>query len=746
MNVNEALNLLSNLEDGLAAETDPKVRAWRALEASLQPDIILARQTMAEAATVAGLIGQVAELKAAQSAPTEGVTLEEVEAIDNQPKILSPEEQLRQRFEKRYLACRKQYEQEMSAIATTKKSKREHLEMLARRSFARRLNDISSLTGDAHMTNRADLLSTFAGEICDDDALLKEVFSNCAVYAQKNTLEVTGDPMNFGRIIAGSVEGRPSAAGFEEIIKGIFKTERSNYFQLQTNLTHASFEVLEDYQALSQLCNIFFLRKPYIPIAFHAEKLKKDLELLRQSDARGIIDSTQINAIAGVLSSDVTGINLPTSNRELDAVMALQLKKDSKQQILDDIDPAVKDIIMAVITEGDHGVTDYDPVSLTSVDGTKSIDLGLKPASPELSAAMNQSELFKKRMQELAPYSYAIRAAKDIVGGAHGIILVLSPNLCFDVYIPMGDTFVTSPSLEQLTMISDRVQEKMGSIMQTASKAKELGVSSFDESGHVGMIYEPLFDDIRDGLIIYRPATGLDRRVHASIQQLFMTQHRIAMKEHELGKTRSPEELAEENTTLRSEIAATKARFLGRRPVKFFMHGPAKESGLESISLRMDSKRPVIIAEVLTDEGEVTLELDRQFGINTADSRSGLDYEGGRGSDIKLFFENVILKLVKHWACSYEVRTSEGIIGESTKKSANMGHFAYLRVRPKDGYKFRYQQDQWDACMEEQGLDLAAESTRRQSLDPSGQARNSTYVRENYDPDLPALVVFGADI
>jgi hypothetical protein len=109
------------------------------------------------------------------------------------------------------------------------------------------------------------------------------------------------------------------------------------------------------------------------------------------------------------------------------------------------------------------------------------------------------------------------------------------------------------------------------------------------------------------------------------------------------------------------------------------------------------------------------------------------------GQDV--YYENLVLKLAKIWSCHKEVVTSEGVVSSESGNTANVGHFAYLRVTG-DGKKYKYTDQQREIFQEEQGGELAVESQRRQALDDTGQARNSTYVRENYDPQKPPLEVY----
>ena len=164
-----------------------------------------------------------------------------------------------------------------------------------------------------------------------------------------------------------------------------------------------------------------------------------------------------------------------------------------------------------------------------------------------------------------------------------------------------------------------------------------------------------------------------------------------------------------------------------------------KNTGLKSMTMRHDPLSGNHKALFCLEDGDVELVLNDEFRINTTDARSEEEYSNS--AILRIYYENLVLKYVRFWACSQEVSTNEGLVGESSPNTANMGHYAYLRIR-EDGRRYRHTQTQSEACLEEQGKDLATESERLKALDPTGRARNSTYVRENYDPSKPPLEVY----
>lgn len=740
MNVNQARELVAQLQEDLAAEPDPEVRAWYETETKLQPDYIRAQRTLEELAIVSQLIGQIAELKANQKSAELQTGAEDLSKNDEneEPRILSPEEVLRQRVERRYAANFKQYQTELRGITTGKRSKREHQQLIARRQFARQFCDFTDITGDANIVLRPDLLKLFSDEICDDEELTEEVFANSARYSEKHALEITANHKNFAKIIASAVEGRPRAAQYESILKAIFSTETPNLADLQLNLAHASFELLEDQEAVTEVTNIALLNKPYVPTAFATEIMKRADELMAGGNLAEAIDYMQILGIYHLLSHDITREFIRESSRLSEAMNAykgsweiIAKLKEQPEEYLDVVEEIAKD--RAFI---------YDPAEAVKIDGTKTLDFGLLPASEALLNYLRSSALFRKRIDQLAPFSYSKRVAMRVFENKAYTTqhIPLSPSLTVDVHVPLKDN--KPLNAEQFRVLFDRLNEFVPNILKKAVGAPNLGLSTYTQSGKLRLLYEGLFEDEANGIVVYRPSTPVDARTHSPLQRLAINYAAIRGIDALKGISREgiEEDYEKKNQELRQEIRDKQNRFLGRRPVKFPMLGELKKiAGLLSVSLRYDPKRGLIKSLIELDEGEVELELDREFNMKDTDRVAMLFPE------TQLYYENLILRLAKKWACAQELHTSEGVISESSGNSANMGHFAHLRVR-EDGRRYNFTPKQQDACLEEQGLDLTMESARRRALDSTGQYRNSTYVREFYDPNKPPLVVYYSEL
>lgn len=745
MNANEARDLLVQREQDIAAEPDPEVRTWYRLESELQPDVILAKRTLAEIEAIANLVGRLASSQETQdTVPNElGVTPEDVEALSDK-EFLTPDELLNRRIERHYILEKQSYEAEIASISTAKKSKREHQQMLARRQFARRFNDISGITGDNHLVLRADLLGSAVYDMFEDELLAGEVIADCAEYAKRHSLEVTNSPANFAKIIGLSVAGRPYADKFEAILKGVFSTETSNFFKLYSHLANASFELFEDQEATTKLAKMVHLDESFVPMAFIVEPSRQLDKLAATNNTEEFIEAIESAKILRAVTDDITGVgsrlsprlgDLQSASAELGGIFA-------EFRSIENPDPVIAELVellYKIARSGEYHLN-YDPVEVTHI-GTNFISSAQKDKiSPELRKILNNSNTFNKRMRELAPYSYASQTAKQILAspGVHGLLIPLSPSITLDVYFPSHANKL-APSEEELQVVSERILELYPQLLANALAAQKNGLEVYRPDGKLKMFCQELFEDIRQGVILYRPSIALDRRSHNPLQQLVLSyvaaksfRYMQNSENHESSET----ENLKDNLELRNEINARQKRFFGRRPVKFSMPATLNQmAGLISVSLRYEPKYKKVICDFELDDGQVELRLDRNLCIS----------EKGKVSiehlEMKAYYENLILKLAKSWMCNHEVHTSEGTISEQSGNSANMGHFAYLRIR-EDGRRYHFSETQRLACLEEQSKDLASESERLKYLDPTGRLRNSTYVRENYDPAKPPLEVY----
>jgi len=759
MNVGETQELLNELNRDLAAEPDPHTRAWYEEEFKLQPEHAEAIRTQEQLGILAKQLGELVQLKAERQTEELGEDNEKEEPVEpdvpEQPIILTPEQQLHKRIERKYAADYKQYQTELDHITTAKKSKREHQEKMARRQFIRHFTDFSDVTGDKHLVLRTELLDYITTELCDDPEVADEIYASCADYAERHGAEVTSNPNNFAIMIAGSVPGQPCAPQFESIIKSIFSTRHNapDFLKININLANSAFELLENQPALAKIVQIATLNLPSMSPRYLYEIAKEGNEaFFLRGDIQSSIDTRQARMIFDMLNGDITGLNIANSPAGVEAVNSLH----KSQQFNDMVDSAslsrLQERFLELVQEdGNKRLSDYDPVTLDQFDGTR-FDLGLLEMPNELKEFLLKSTLFRKRMEYFAPFSYSVMAAKQILeaegvkGGVNGVSIPLSPSVAVDVYFPFKQW---PPSHSETDDLRGRAGALMPEFLGVAMMAKELGIRGFEEKGDIHMVYRPLDPRVEvNAISIYRACLPTDKRTHSPLQQLMVNYIRSRV-----GAKKFPEALndtidfkaeayEEDNEHLRRTIKAQQKRFLGRRPIKFSMPDEIRVTGLETINLRYDPKRNRITSLLSLDDGQVELELDREFHIQTGvNSNFNVLYP-----NMKLYYENLILKLAREWMCANEINTSEGLISDENGRSANMGHYSYLRIRESDGRRYRHSEDQAKACREEQNRNLAQESERLKPLDPTGRQRNSTYVRENYDPNKPPLEVYYASL
>ncbi len=743
---------ITELQQMLAAEENEGLRSWFLHEYELSQEGQELRRNLLNGLALG--LNQVVEAQVLQPTTEEAREVSKEDHTDNnglieeileQPNILSPKEILYKRIEKKYQVCLEQYDTEVDYIANTtrKASKRDHQQRLARRQFARSFCDFSNTTGDDHIILKAELLTWVADNLFEDDDLLDEVFSNAADYAERHGKEVTADHVNFAHIIANAAKDRPYERDYDAVLRSIFSSRhnRADFTAIYSNLAESSYELLEDTGALTKIVKTVDYKTRAIA-AVRVEIFRSLIRAILTNDLQGAIEISESEKIFSQLSNDVVGFAWSPWDEKALLGVALQGLERAERDMVQELSLSTDKSLGNAINEAGRFLSEgcFDPVYITELDGNGEIEVSpfaSQETPNDLSHALFSSSMFRKRMQHFAPYAYAIKAAKTILGGGvHGLLIPLSPSLTVDTYIPYGKSNIrTDDDMDRMTHIANLFLPR---ILAAATEGiNKIGVSSFEESGELAMKYiDVAKGKPKQGVIIIRPNIPLDNRVHHALQLLTVNHERASVKcERETGLPLSKEVFETDNARLRTEIRHGQKRFLGRRPIKFVMPQDLRQNGLNAVNLRYDPKTTTVKATLRLEDGEVELNLDRNFSIDMTGAISGTKHD-----EMKPYYENLLLKLAKEWACANEVHTSEGLVSQASGNTANMGHFAYLRI--SDGKKYRYSELQNDACKEEQGLDLAEENERLSALDPTGQSRNSTYVRENYDPNKPPLEVY----
>ena len=731
MNVGESQAYLTERRNDLAAEYDPGLRSWYEQESMLLPAYVEAQEANQTLSRFAAGLRYFVELRSDQAGSQ---TVEDVvEALTpERPVILSPQELLNQKITIKYELSHKRYNSALADINAKpgKHAKREHRQRMATRQFAREITDFSDITGDEHAVLKVDRLYWMNATLIKDEGLRDEVFATCADYAERHGKAVTDEPTNFANLLLSStIDDKVTAAKFDKILASIFSTKynTTDFPSIYRNLAHASFEVLGEYDAVEKIVSIAQLREPYMTSLFMSQVNKHRLMALQLNDDKQGIDSWQTARIFRTLNEDIVGKHYqPDTTKDQLLVKELDLMH---AQIPEDRAARMKQLQEACA----HG----DPVTVTALHDQSTVDVGSHELADDLRSLLNGSSLYRKRMQHLAPYSYAIKVAKELLGdGVNGFGVPISPGVTLDIFFPQRvDGGKDSEKIRMLA--GQHLKRHMATTLSAAAGREANGLHAFERSGRLGIVYQQITDNIKDGLIFIRPSVSNDRKSEVGLQILALNNTEAAKHAERQGYTMPSNEAYDlENTELRQRINQNQKRFLGRRPVQFVMPIELKKTGLEAVSLRYDVQTGLVKATMQLNDGNVDLNLNRDLVIQLSDEINPIT-----NTRLKPYYENILLKYATVWMCQNEVETSEGVVSEANGNAANMGHFSYLRVLGQ-GRKAQFSEQQRRLCLEEQRRDLAAENARLQSLDPTGQSRNSTYVRENYDPSKPPLIVY----
>lgn len=745
MSVKASVEYLQNLDRDLAAEADPTLRAWYGHEIRLQPDYQEAVVVTELLSTLAGHIGELARRKASDDEIKDHVTDSYIEPDDTE-YVTPPSQQeiLRGKITKRYDSCLQSYRDEVSNIDAPNKSKRELKLKLARRNFAKQFTDFRDVSGNEHLVLEPSLLAWVTYDLVEDRELQQEVVDNCVSFAENNGAKITSEPDRLATIITFSVplEGGETSNPHEKrdmelydnILKAIFSSTNNakDFSDININLALASFNLLASRDAVKKASDIFTLQLPYMRSSYMYAVFKGVLKRATEVGDVYLTDEYQAMLSMGMLTQTYLGGDKKQNPKISDAQKRIysDLEVFHKNCELQGVSPP-KNLDLVFKPETKHN----DPVVIKRISQDTFIPFHQVDSLTPLDERVLESKLFNLRMKELAPYIYAIAVAKERLGtGVHTLLLPISPSITVEAFIPQS-AFGIGTGDSILAELNNQVNVMIKEILKVGVQAGGEGIGHFAKDRKLQMGYMPLYPGHPSkGCIIFRPGISHDKNVIPPIQFLTVNHHRAVPGFYSSDtKNTYTGPLLEENESLRREVVLAKKRFLGRRPIRATMPSEIRATGLKAIKLRKDTAG-VVYADFELDDGEASLKFDRNLRL-VSDEEYGVNNHYFSGA--KSYYENLILKVAKFWSCSQEILTSEGVVSEISGNGANMGHYAYLRIR--NGRRYNFSEKQRQHCKDEQGLDLATESQRLKALDPSGQERNSTYVREQYDPNKPPL-------
>lgn len=632
------------------------------------------------------------------------------------------------------------YEGEVSASKQlTKKSKRDRQRELVDRRFKR---NFESFTEDGrHVVYDAEALGIILDQLALRPSIAGKVVESAVEYLHKNSVEFASSAPAFAGLIRQSLPGRMSAHSFDRLLTSLYETiEFLNHPEkavaLQVALAHTVFETTEEsnIEYYEKILDIAYLRNDIIP---NKELYATSLEgvagsrILEDSPDALITESANARHVfaqtARAYGNDYTVYYesiLPYAKQELVPRVFRKLVPNYTH---------VRSLARL------HGVDDdffqnpqhYDPFELFSLATGEHIELPLdgKTIPERWREVYTGSELYKKRLELLAPRALA----KDILvstlnnkfnvdmPSAAIISVPVSPGLTIDFAWLADEGFTENPDSTILTHFLteygrtiDFAKYNTGETGSVVSAFQHVSIE--DESGKPAIV----------GMMIVRKSVPEDLKnvpKQSALSLSFLD--RVA----DYAKWA---EAAQKLELKRDYIRANRHNYFGRRPVLFKLPEHLGLRGLDAMDIRQDSDRKRLVATAHHAEGDVAFYFDTDFN-SLSKNLDGSEVV----TSLDLAIQDLVLTLAAEWVCRPVVETSEGPVSiEDSKSRVNLGFLRYLPVGSNPS------QRQAQIFKLEQNGNLVLESGRRISQDPKGLGRKSTYVRENYDPKVPALEVY----
>lgn len=757
MKVNEALQFKADLGRDLAAEQDPALRGWYEQETRLTPEFKeseLAAEKLGDFAT-----GLQALIDARQAEPTEvDIAPDDSEVADLgnfvEEEYVSPEERKKRSVLSWLDTVVDDYRADVAeAKQIPKASKRDKRLKIADNSFRRKFEYFGA--DKSHIVYDVDALQVVVEELTETKPELLETLTNSVEsYIANRTDEFYDRPDLLAKLFGlgmtqvddvdkpiESVYSRAFSALGKETITGTDLVE-FRYAMARTALELVALN--KDSHSLESIVSVAdFLPRNEDDRKGKAALLEmENIDAYRRNDMAKVIKIIETGAVISQIRIQLLGLQQRTApmgvnltNKDLEVVMHRYLNEN----------PVAESEEEAVTrrTERMHDYSEaplhFDLFELTNADG-QSLDTNRKQLEADLQEVRLQEPLFRRRMEVLAPVAYTREISRWVLeGSAHYFDVVhtaVSPNLAVSTYV--GCASKEAP--DYVNTIHDSVynamlREGIGAEIPVLydQETTKLGFRLMEFKGiPIEGKDETLY---HDAVVVLRPLTEADKRAEHPVHQLTLPLVRFFNEQSE----GAAHELITRSESIKKNILENGTRFVGRRPIAFKMPAELKTHGISSLDLRRHEDGKRTLAQFTLADGTVELEYDQDLEI--LDNREiPLHGDSYRYDSQAAAASAILLPLLEEWACREVAETSEGSVSLAETGRVNMGHFAYLGFK-KDGGKKKFRPDQAAICQREQGRNLAVESLRRQAMDPTGQGRNSTYVRENYDPSKPALEV-----
>ncbi len=620
-----------------------------------------------------------------------------------------------------------------------KKSKREKQQQLADRRFKRHFENYG--TDNSHILYDADALDIVITQLKESNPkALEKVMESSVDYIKADPLNFATDPKAFASVIRNSTESHPNNEQFDEILEAVFNNydfvhSASSAASLQIALAHTVFETtgesnIEFYQKIvdtAYLRNDIIKNKPAYATAIEntisAKAVETDFEEL-------IADTLNARLVFGQVVraflddwTEYNSVFRSFINKDAVEKYILTIKRVAQQRGLKT--PKVS------ADEADYYANPlhYDPIELFDLSSGARIELPSdnKTLPDRWRDLIKSSELHKKRIAQLTPRALA----RDIIMSNFGKgIDEFKPSQISEVPISPGYTLTFIWTAKENNQLAGNYV--LSRFMTEHAQTMDLTRLEPGENKLFGMAQQlisiPLDGESEDdkimGYVIVRKSVPEDLKGYS--KQSAMS---LAFVDRVLGYV-DRDKSREDIEAKKEHIKQNRHNYFGRRPVSFKMPPELRNRGLLKVEMRQHEDRRHVVVSTKHKDGDVEYLFDQD--MNYADNNDhAISF-----SPLQLALEDFVVSLAAEWTCKEVVETSEGTVKSSDEKSkVNFGFLRYLPIKAMFSAKQR------NIFAREQHGDLKVESQRRKPQDPKGLGRNSTYVKENYDPTKPPLEI-----
>ncbi len=719
-------------------EADPSLRTWYETEMSMTPEYRQAQGLREKLQGFGDGLALVIESARTSEAETgdEEIVFEGIEEIIDEDEYLTPEQKKRRSVLGWLGTVMGHYDDEVRQINVPAKKSERQRELVGNR-FARQFEHYGE--EDQHLLYDPEAFGYALDELMDKrPALAERVTQKAEEYMHKNGVVFAEEPAAFAGVIKGSIADRPSAHNFERIWSAIY--DRKNFtsnpldaVRLHIAAAHAFFEAepTDNQVFYEKIIDTVYLRndvvKPksdyiscmnsYLGIATHLPERRAEVcELL---NARYVFSEAMYAYLNKYPDYFEIQQQFESPQKGVRAMQRVHRELGASAEAIEDLPEDLADFINSPGLYDRFQVTNLtDGTAIPTSTDDKTIPEGWRDA-------YTSASLYRKRMKTLAPratvhdmlLSTVNSKDPDVAQNLQITDVPVSPGVTISYFYlleegegpvvherEVSNHILGSLLTEHFDSLANGLEPSEGNVFHFGRKADtaEINGKTFY---YTAIIRPSVPEDLksRDKCFGLITSFGLDILDYTDRES---TGARIDSK--------------------RADIRQHQHNYVGRRPLRFRLPEALRDRGLDALFIR---RHP-----------------DRRRFIVTADHKQGsLDFTFNEAwycvdvarSPLTFALEDLTVSLAREWACREVIETSEGPVrGEDTKSRVNLGFLRYLPVGARPSI------NQARAFALEQAGNLAEESLRRRPEDPRGENRNSTYVRENYDPSRPPLDVY----